>query len=304
MKFLITGGAGFIASNLALELDSQGNEVTVVDDFSSGHFKNLIGFKGDVIAGCITNLKWSEKLHGGYDAIFHQAAITDTTIEDQYKMMQVNVEGLKNVLDYARKVGVEKVIYASSAGVYGNCPCPMNESNESTPENIYGFSKAIGDNVAMWFAKKNPEMTIVGLRYFNVYGPGEYYKKSAASMVYQLYNQMVSAKRPRVFKYGEQMRDFIYIKDVVNANIKALTAKESTIVNVGTGTPEDFNKVIECLNKELKTELKPDYFDNPYKFYQNKTQANTQKAKNKIGFEAKYSLEKGITDYVQVLKGK
>lgn len=304
MKFLVIGGAGFIGSNLAGELERQGNEVTIIDDFSSGYFKNLIGFKGDVIAGCITDLKWSDKLNGNYDAIFHEAAITDTTVENQFKMMQINVEGLKNILFYARKAGVEKVIYASSAGVYGNSPCPMNETNASVPENIYGFSKAIGDNAAMDFARKNPEMTVVGLRYFNVYGPGEYYKKSAASMIYQLYNQMKSGKRPRIFTAGEQMRDFIYIGDVVRANIKALNAKESTIVNVGTGNPENFNKVVECLNKELDTKLKADYFDNPYPFYQNKTQANVQKAKNKIGFTAEYSLEKGIEDYVGVLKEK
>ena len=302
MKFLITGGAGFIGSNLAFELQEKGNEVTILDDFSSGNFKNLIGFKGDICAYSLTEKEWMEKLSGKYDAIFHQAAITDTTVEDQKKMMQVNVEGFRNILSYAKTNGIKKIVYASSAGVYGNSSCPMTEASVSTPENIYGFSKAIADNVATWFAKNNPDISVIGLRYFNVYGPREYYKGHASSMIFQLHNQMIAGKRPRIFKNGEQMRDFIYVKDVVSANIKALQSEVSTVVNVGTGVPEDFNKVIECLNKELNTKLKTEYFDNPYSFYQNKTQANTQKAKNKIGFKAEYSLDSGISDYVKTLK--
>lgn len=303
-KFLVTGGAGFIGSNLALELERGGHKVAVLDDFSSGHFKNLIGFKGEVIGCDLNDVEWFDAAQEGYDAIFHEAAITDTTVRDQKKMMEVNVEGFRKVLWFAMENGVKRVVYASSAGVYGNSACPMRESSETTPENVYGFSKAVMDNVAANFAAQAKGMTIVGLRYFNVYGPGEAYKGKVASMIYQLYRQMKAGTRPRIFKFGEQQRDFVYVKDVVSANLLALKAKESCVVNVGTGKPEDFNKVIACLNSAMGTKFEPEYFDNPYDFFQNKTQARPDLAAKKIGYKAKYTLDKGIAEYVKALERK
>jgi len=301
MKYLVTGGAGFVGSNLSFTLEKEGHQVTILDDFSSGNFKNLLGFKGEVVGASILDEGWEKSAGTGYAAIFHEAAITDTTVHDQKKMMQVNVEGFKRVLEFALKNKIKRVVYASSAGVYGNGACPMRETAVPTPENVYGFSKAIMDNVAREFAAKHKNMTLVGLRYFNVYGPGEYYKGHAASMMFQLYNQMKAGKNPRIFKHGEQQRDFIYIKDVVLANLLALKAKKSGVYNVGTGKPEDFNKVIACLNKSMGTGLATEYFDNPYSFFQNKTQADASAINAAIGFKAQYSLERGIDDYVKEL---
>jgi ADP-L-glycero-D-manno-heptose 6-epimerase len=140
---------------------------------------------------------------------------------------------------------------------------------------------------------------VAGLRYFNVFGPREYFKGSAASMIYQLAQQMLAGKRPRIFKWGEQRRDFIYVKDVVEATLRAREARRNTVVNVGTGQSTSFNEVIEALNEGLGTNLQPDYFDNPYDFYQNFTQADMTRAKREIGFEAKYSTREGILDYVR-----
>ena len=299
-RYLVTGGAGFVGSNIAFELVRLGANVTVVDDFSSGHFKNLIGFNGDVIAADV-----EEKIFNNvyFDAIFHEAAITDTDIHDQKLMMKKNVEAFKNVLDYAVKNQVPRVIYASSAAVYGNGPCPMSPAHPPAPENVYGFSKAVMDNVAREYAAKNRDMVLVGLRYFNVYGPGEYYKGKTASMIYQLYNQMRLGRRPRIFKNGEQERDFVYIKDVLKANMCALNnAKESCVVNVGTGIPRNFNDIIKCLNNELDKNLTTDYIDNPYSFYQMKTQADISLTTEKTGYSPDYTLEKGIADYVGALK--
>ena len=301
-KYLITGGAGFIGSNLAFELQNQGHSVTVVDDFSSGHFKNLLGFKGDVIAANIFEEMPGEAY---FDGIFHEAAITDTNIHDQKLMMEMNVEAFKNVLYYAAANDIKRVVYASSAATYGNGECPMKVSQTPKPENIYGFSKAIMDNVAREFAAENRDMVIVGLRYFNVYGPGEYYKGKTASMMYQLYNQMKQGYRPKIFKMREQDRDFVYIKDVIKANMCALNnAKESCVVNVGTGIPRNFNDIVKCLNNELRLNLAPDYIDNPYSFYQMKTQADISYTTEKIGYTPDYTLEKGIADYVKVLEAR
>ena len=302
-KYLVTGGAGFIGSNIAKTLEAQGHEVTVLDDFSkNGHFKNLIGFKGDVITcDLFTNVP-----HDMYfDAIFHEAAITDTTVMDQKAMMEQNVEAFKNLLEFAAENEIKKVIYASSAATYGNGPVPNVETQPTHPENVYGFSKVIMDNVARQFSEDNNDMKIIGLRYFNVYGPGEYHKGKMASMVYQLYNQMKEGKRPRVFKYGEQQRDFVYVKDIVKINMCALkNGKETGVFNAATGVPRYYNAIIACLNKELGSNLEPEYIDNPYPFFQLKTQADITKSKEKLGYEPDYTLEKGIADYVAILEGR
>ena len=302
-KYLVTGGAGFIGSNIAKTLEAQGHEVTVLDDFSkNGHFKNLIGFKGDVITADLFEYMPTDMY---FDAIFHEAAITDTTVMDQKAMMEQNVEAFKNLLNFAAENDSKKVIYASSAATYGNGPVPNVETQPTHPENVYGFSKVIMDNVARQFAEDNNDMTIIGLRYFNVYGPGEYFKGKMASMVYQLYNQMKAGKRPRVFKYGEQQRDFVYVKDIVKINLCALNnGKETGVYNAATGIPRDYNAIIACLNKELGTKLEPEYIDNPYPFFQLKTQADMTLAKEKLGYEPDYSLEAGIADYVSILEGR
>ena len=300
-KYLITGGAGFIGSNLAFELQNQGHSVTIVDNFSTGHFKNLIGFKGDVVAADV----FEDMIGDDYfDAIFHEAAITDTNIHDQKLMMQMNVEAFKNILMYAAENEIKRVVYASSAATYGNGACPMNVAQVPAPENIYGFSKAIMDNVAREFASENQDMTIVGLRYFNVYGPGEYFKGKTSSMMYQLYHQMKAGNRPKIFRAGEQERDFVYIKDIVKANLCALTAKESCVVNAGSGKARNFNDVVKCLNNELGTNLPPEYRENPYSFYQMKTEADIAYSTEKIGYTPDYTLEAGIADYVKVLEAR
>ncbi|MBO7191461.1 MAG: ADP-glyceromanno-heptose 6-epimerase [Elusimicrobiaceae bacterium] len=302
-KYLVTGGAGFIGSNIAKTLEAEGHEVTVLDDFSkNGHFKNLIGFKGDVIT---CDLFTSVPHDMYFDAIFHEAAITDTTVMDQKIMMEQNVEAFKNLLEFAADNDIKKVVYASSAATYGNGPVPNVETQPTHPENVYGFSKVIMDNVARQFAEDNNDMKIIGLRYFNVYGPGEYHKGKMASMVYQLYNQMKAGQRPRVFKNGEQQRDFVYVKDIVKINMCALkNGKETGVFNAATGVPRDYNAIIACLNKELGTNLEPEYIDNPYPFFQLKTQADITKSKEKLGYEPDYTLEKGIADYVAILEGR
>ncbi len=294
MKAIVTGGAGFIGSNLALTLEMKGAKVLVIDDFSCGNFENLKTFKGDVIAKNVNKFDWNQA--ASYDVIFHQAALTDTTVSDQKKMMFNNVEGFRKIIEFSIKKQI-RLVYASSAAVYGNEPAPQRETGNLNPLNVYGYSKWLGDQMALKLFK-SAKAPIVGLRYFNVFGLREAHKKNYASMIYQLSHQMISGKRPRIFRDGEQSRDHIYVKDVVEANLKAAQSKKSGIVNVATGKPTTFNRLIEILNDVLETQLKPDYFDNPYSFYQNKTQADMNAVKKLIGFEAKYSIEKGVREYV------
>ncbi len=299
MKALVTGGTGFIGSNLALNLENMGWEVLVLDDFSCGHFKNLLGFHGDVIAESILNVDLS--CFDDLDVVFHQAAITDTTLMDQKRMIEVNVEGFRRLLTFAVRRQIP-FIYASSAGTYGLSSAPQKEEQAGKPINIYGFSKWIDDCLAKKYMSKHKSL-IVGLRYFNVFGPREGHKGKMASMVWQLAQQMLSGKRPRIFKWGEQKRDQVYIKDVVRATLLALEAKESGIVNIGTGRTISFNYIIKILNQVLGTNYMPDYFDNPYKeFYQEHTQADLSLTKKLLGYEPKWSFEEAVKDYMNWLK--
>ncbi len=300
MVFLVTGAAGFIGSNLALKLQGIG-KIFGFDDLSCGTKDNLDGFKEEFISEDIRTLDYS-KVGKKVDAIFHQAAITDTTIADGALMDSVNVDAFKRILIFAKKIGCKKVVYASSAAVYGKGKVPMSESNTPTPTNIYGESKVKMEAVARQFQKESPDFSIVGLRYFNVYGPREVHKEKAASMVYQLYLQIAQNRNPRIFKWGEQFRDFIYVVDVVEANLKALEYSKSGVFNVGTGTPQTFNRLIEVLNAALGKDLKPEYFDNPHRFYQDETQADTNLSSSELKFNAKYELEGGVRDYIKIIK--
>ncbi len=299
MKILVTGGAGFIGSNLALELENKGHEVTILDDFSNGNFKNLLGFKGDVITESIADCDLTG--FKDFDIIFHQAAITDTRVKNQKIMMQINTQGFRKLLNFAIENKI-KFIYASSAAVYGNINSPAKEEDAGKPNNIYGFSKWVCDCMAMRYMKKYPEEHIVGLRYFNVFGPREQHKEKMASMVWQLTKQMVNREKPKIFKWGEQKRDQVYIKDVVLANILAINAKESCIVNIGAGKSISFNDIIKVLNDVLNLQYEPEYIDNPYKeFYQEFTQADLTNAKKQLNYEPKWEFSEGVKDYVKWL---
>lgn len=297
MKCLVTGGAGFIGSNLALELEKQGKEVTVVDNLLTGKMENLSGFKGKFINADVSK---EFILDENFDVIFHEAAITDPRFEDEDETLRANVEGFKVMIELAKKNNA-KLIYASTANLYGNGPIPMKEDQEKELITVYGKSKLMMDEIA---EKYFDSMHIVGLRYFNVFGPREALKGRPASMIYHLSKQMKAGKKPRLFKIGEQKRDHIYVKDVVDATIKALESK-SGVYNVGTGIATDFNELVNLLNKVLGTNLEIEYFDMPYdpKTYQANTQADTTKAEKFLGFKSRWKLKDAIKDYLGWLYG-
>ena len=293
-KILITGGAGFIGSNLAKTLQEKhpDNKYFIIDNFSSGNLNNLEGFKGEIISANIAEIdlnKHFDKL----DIIFHQAAITDTTVFDEKIMMFNNIDGFRNVLNFALKCQA-KLIYASSAATYGHSLPPMIVGNNEIPANIYGISKLETDKIAR---ENFDKLHIVGLRYFNVYGPGKKYKGKMASMIWQLYLQIKEGKKPKIFKYGEQKRDQVYVKDIVNANLLAQNSKKSGIFNVGTGKATTFNEIVKNINEVLGTNLEPEYIDNPYEHYQENTEADLTETRGALGYFPEYDIKKGIKDY-------
>jgi ADP-L-glycero-D-manno-heptose 6-epimerase len=304
-NLVITGGAGFIGSNLTLTLQEKFPDagLTVIDDFRSGDFKNLRGYRGDFIAQNLATLNWHEQFgNEKFDAIFHLASITDTTLHDQFVQVHDNVESFRRILNFARPTRT-RIIYASSASTYGPATEASVESNGAAPANIYAFSKVIIDNIASRAAAESPDWMIIGLRYFNVYGPREAHKGVPASMVYHLAQQMKAGRRPRIFKHGEQKRDFVYVKDAVEGSILALEASQSGIYNLGCGQARSFNELVDILNKCLGTKLPPDYIDNPHAHYQNFTEADLDKVRSVLGYAPLFPLEEGVRDYVKWLYG-
>jgi len=310
MKILVTGSAGFIGSNIVSALQNEGHTVTGIDHRNSKQED-------------ASDRSFWQNLPAHFDAVLHQAACTDTTVFDEAFMLKQNVHAFEYLLDWAEAHGID-VIYASSAATYGNAPSPQTVGKNEEPINIYGKSKLMMDNLvrqklesvtlrspAPYDGSTGLTMTqgagrlegpikIVGLRYFNVYGPGEAGKGKMASMVHQLAQQMKQGNRPRIFKYGEQARDQIYVGDVIQANLKALAApkEKSGIYNVGTGKPTSFNTIVETLNAVFGTDLEPEYIDNPYVGkYQDHTCANIDTTKRELGFEPEFDIQKGIKAY-------
>ena len=311
---LITGGAGFIGSNLAFYFQEHypKSKIVVFDSYrnedlfpngnlkSFGHYKNLIGFIGDVICGNINNNNDLSLLNDyKFDYIFHQAAISDTRVYDQEIIMRTNVNSFYKLIDIAKK-NKASLIYASSAAVYGSAPAPQTLGLES-PENPYGYSKYVMDKIADSYRSLNQEINIVGLRYFNVYGHNEFYKGKTASMVIQLGHQILNGNAPRLFENSNKIfRDFIHIDDVVQANIKACNANGT--YNVGTGKPRSFQDIADILQNQLKTDLGTEYFKNPYDGYQSNTKADMTNSIKDFNFNPSLSLEEGILEYLPEIK--
>jgi ADP-L-glycero-D-manno-heptose 6-epimerase len=305
LKVLVTGGAGFIGSNLAKNLAAGGHSVTAADSFLASHFSNLVQFPGDVLT-----LKSPDDLDsmarlGPFEAIFHQASITGVVAADgvdlsnqnlQHEMLRNNVETFRGILDWAVATKA-RVVWASSCSVYGRGPVPMRESQPPDPLNVYAFSKLTMERMAERYVEKLA-YPIVGLRYTNVYGPGEDHKGKLASMIHQLAAQMRAGKPPRICRAGEQRRDFVYIEDAVEANLKALTSKQSGVYNIGCGGSYSFNQVVAELNRALKTNLSPEYFDNPYSFTQDATEADLAQSRKHLGYEPRFDLKRGIEAYL------
>lgn len=315
---LITGGAGFIGSNLAFYFQENypDTHVVVLDLFRSnitlsngnlrsfGHFKNLLGFRGEVISGDINDHALLARLKRDYqfDYIFHEAAISDTTALEQDLMIQTNVNAFKDLLDIAVAHGAN-MIYASSGATYGDAPSPQRVGVEA-PQNVYGFSKLMMDHLAHKYTKKYDHISIVGLRYFNVYGPREFFKNKTSSMVVQFGHQLLAGKNPKLFENSDQiLRDFIYIDDIIQANVLAMNPRDNGVFNVGTGKARSFQSMVDILQLELGTSLTCEYIPNPYiGRYQFHTEADIESTRAVLDYEPRFSFEEGIAAYVPEIK--
>lgn len=298
MRILITGASGFVGSNLLKALIKNNHEITVV---TSVGVENPIpnGINKVCYLG-LEGLNW-EYVHG-QDIVIHQAANNDTLFNDKKEMYRANVFGPMKLFNEAFIGGCKNFIYASSTAVYGNQPAPFIENETSMdPLNLYGRSKAEFDNFALNFALEK-EVNVIGLRYCNIYGPGESHKGKRASMIYQLIQEINKTGKATLFKDGEQKRDWIYIDDVVNANIGAMNTllekNISGIYNCGTGISTTFNQIVKLIDNDAEI----NYISNPYEeSFQNHTECNIKKMREELNFSPHFNVELGIKTYKKEL---
>jgi len=216
-------------------------------------------------------------------------------------MMKTNVNAYEDLLKIAIKHGAN-MIYASSAATYGDSN--RFEVGFEQPNNAYGFSKVMMDNISTKYIKQGVDISIVGLKYFNVYGPREFFKNSTSSMVVQFGHQILKGLTPKLFEGSDKiLRDFIYIDDIIQANIKACAPKKSGVYNVGTGKARSFEDIVNILQKELEIDNGKNYIPNPFiGSYQFFTQANIETTQENLGYEPSFSMEEGIKAYIPEIK--
>jgi ADP-L-glycero-D-manno-heptose 6-epimerase len=305
---LVTGGAGFIGYNIIKRLNDLGHrDILVADDLTDGSkCRNLAKVDIADYIDCRDLFKVWKKIKTGVKVIFHEGACSDTTVQDGRYIMEVNYAFSKELLLHSCKEGIP-FIYASSASVYGNGENGFTENRKcENPLNPYAFSKFQFDQLVRQVITHSANK-IIGLRYFNVYGPGEAHKGKMASVAYHLYNQMKKGEPLKLFSGSDSfLRDFIYVDDVVSVNIHMWITAEvpSGIFNCGTGKAESFTAVAEAvrLGKPL-TEL--EYIPFPEELrgkYQKFTQADITNLRNIAGYRSGFmGVSEGVAKYMHVL---
>jgi len=294
---IVTGATGFVGHHICNRLYNNNWTVIAVGSKSENNPLchkflqiNLDGISWDLIPKI--------------DVCFHQAANNDTTDMDMENMLRSNLTAPSNLFyRLAREKGCKQFVYASSCSVYGNESVPYCEKKTRLdPLNPYAHSKMLFEQFAESFAIEYG-VNLVGLRYSNVYGPGESHKGKRSSMISQLLQKMLRGERPKIFKFGEHLRDWVYIEDVVNANLLASQYKNSNVFNVGSGKAMSFNDVVSTLNLELGTDLEPEYINCPFlDAYQAHTLLDLHHSKTCLGYLPEYEPASGIKKFVEETK--
>lgn len=298
VKFLVTGGGGFIGSHLTEALVNEGNDVTILDNFTTGKKENLVKTinKIELQKGSINDFELLRNLAKGKDGMFHQAALA--SVQESFSKPQeyhmVNVIGTKNVLEIAKELGI-KVVYASSSSIYGNpLKIPIHEDDPKNPINPYAQTKLEDEWLATKYAKDG--VRVIGLRYFNVFGDRQ--SQQYAGVIKKFLKKAYNNEPPIINGDGTQSRDFVFVGDVVNANILAMKSTvEYGFFNIGTATTISVNELADIIIAEFGLNLKPIHGPSlPGDVHT--TKADISLAKKLLGWEPKVGIRGWLKEVI------
>ena len=297
MKFVVTGGAGFIGSHIVKHLLNKKNQVTVIDNFSKGRLENLTGFEEQIDLQKLDILDFNSLKNtiSDSDGVFHQAALTSVpeSFIQKEKYHSVNVTGTENIFKIAKEYSI-KVVYASSSSVYGDTTSiPIQENFERKPINPYGITKLDDEKLAEKYHDLG--VAIIGLRYFNVYGIGQ--TSDYAGVITKFHNNIQANNPPIILGDGSQVRDFISVEDVAKANLLSMqSATDFSFLNIGTGIPTSIKELanlkIKLSGKSLSTK-----FDELPQGDIKESQADANLAKKTINWSYETGLENGLKHF-------
>lgn len=301
MRALVTGGAGFIGSNVASLLLEQGHEVVILDNLVTGYRKNLEQLEGaEFVEGDVTDLDLLTEITTGVEVIFHLAASVGNvrSIQDPLTDANVNVLGTLKVLEAARHASARKVVFSSSAGIFGELKTlPIKEDHQVEPDSPYGATKLGAEKLGLAYAKLYP-LEVVCLRYFNVYGPNQRYD-AYGNVIPIFVHQMISGTPLTIFGDGEQTRDFVNVKDVALANVSAGLEKGlSGAFNVASGSAITINELVDILRDVSGLEPEVGYGP-PRAGDVRDSLADVSAAQNAFGYASTVPIKEGLADYVE-----
>ena len=299
MRFLVTGGAGFIGSHIAETLLADGHSVRIIDNLHAGSLKRIrrIMDRVEFAKADIRDKGALRQAMRECDGVFHQAALV--SVQESYAMKQeyrdVNVTGTKNVLEQAAELGI-RAVYASSSSVYGSPrSTPTREDAPLSPENPYGATKADAEAVAQEYIRKGA--SVIGLRYFNVYGKGQ--TGTYAGVITQFMRRLEKAESPVINGDGAQSRDFVYVRDVAAANVAAMSGRtESGFFNIGTGKETTINQLARIMTRAYSLNVEPEHADAlPGDVMASR--ADTSLASRAIPWTYETELDDGLSDVIR-----
>jgi len=305
-KILVIGGAGFVGSHIVDQLVDQGPaEIRVLDNLVRGKQANLAkampSGKVRLIDGSITDLATLRQAIHGCDRVFHLAALwLGECVNDPRAALEVNVVGTYNVIEACRDAGVQRIVYSSSASVYGNAlTIPMTEEHPFNNRTFYGATKIAGEQFFRAFNDMH-KLNYAGLRYMNVYGPRMDYKGTYVSVIMKVLDRIDEGKRPIIHGDGSQAYDFVHVDDVARCNILAMKAAHVTdeFFNVGKGTKTTINELVLKLLKLTGSKLEPEYHPQEHIFVTHRL-GSTEKAEKLLGFKATRDLDDGLRSVVE-----
>jgi len=303
MRYIVTGGAGFIGSSLADRLVADDHDVVIIDDLSSGRRENIEHIldhpRVTFVEGSITDLDLLLDVSVGADGIFHQAAIASVprSVADPLETNVVNVTGTVNLLWAAKECGVPAVVAASTSAIYGNSPVfPKEESMTPEPLSPYAVSKLAGEHYGRVFSDLYGIRTVF-LRYFNVYGPRQDPNSEYAAVIPKFITRLLKGNPPIIYGDGEQTRDFIFVADVVRANIMAMESSASGVFNIAGGSRISLNQLASILSTVTGVNHRPVY-EPPRAGDVRDSVAAISSAREAFGFSPAYTLDDGLRETV------